>query len=56
MAPVSGPQFRDHNALTGEGISIIISYWPASQKTRWHDACICLGETRTDTLNRLDLC
>ena len=56
MAPVSGPRFRDHNELTGEGISSIISYWLASQKTRWHDACICLGETRTDTLNRLDLC
>ena len=55
MAPVSGPRFRDHNALTGDGISSIISYWPASQKTRWHDARICLGETRTDTLNRLDL-
>ena len=56
MAPVSGPRFRDHNELTGEGISSIISYWPASQKTRWHDACICLGETRTDTLNHFDLC
>ena len=56
MAPVLGPRFWDHNALTREGISSIISYWPASQKTRWHDARICLGETRTDTLNRLDLC
>ena len=56
MAPVSGPRFRDHNELTGEGINGIISYLPASQKTRWHDACICLGETRTDTFNRFDLC
>ena len=56
MAPVSGLRFRDHNELTGEGINRIISYWPASQKTRWHDARICLGETQTDTLNRLDLC
>ena len=56
MAPVSGPQFRDHNELTGEGINGIISYWPASQKTRWHDARICLGETRTDAFNRFDLC
>ena len=56
MAPVSGPRFRDHNELTGEGINGIISYWPASQKTRWHDACICLGETRTDTFNHFDLC
>ena len=56
MAPVSGPLFRDHNELTGEGINGIISYWPASQKTRWHDARICLGETRTDAFNRFDLC
>ena len=56
MAPVSGPRFRDHNELTGEGINGIISYWPASQTTRWHDAHICLGETRTDALNRFDLC
>ena len=56
MAPVSGPQFWDHNELTGEGINGIISYWPASQKTRWHDARICLGETRTDAFNHFDLC
>ena len=56
MAPVSGPRFRDHNELTGEGINGIISYWPASQKTRWHDARICLGETQTDAFNRFDLC
>ena len=56
MAPVSGPRYWDRNELTGGGIVNIISYWPASQKTRWHDARICLGETRTPTLNRLDLC
>ena len=56
MAPVPSPRFRDHNELTGEGISGIISYWPASQNTRWHDARICLGETRTDAFNRFDLC
>ena len=56
MAPVSGPRFRDHNELTGEGINGIISYWPTSQKTHWHDARICLGETRTDAFNRFDLC
>ena len=56
MAPVSSLRFRDHNELTGEGISGIISYWPASQKTRWHDARICLGETRTDAFNHFDLC
>ena len=56
MASVLGPRLRDHNELTGEGINGIISYWPASQKTRWHDARICLGETRTDAFNRFDLC
>ena len=56
MAPVSSPRFRDHSELTGQGINGIISYWPASQKTRWHDARICLGETRTDAFNRFDLC
>ena len=56
MAPVSSPRFRDHNELTGEGVSGIISYWPASQKTRWHDARICLGETWTDDFNHFDLC
>ena len=56
MAPVSGLRYRDHNELTGQGIVNIISYWPSSQRTRWHDARICLGETRTDTLNRFDLC
>ena len=56
MAPVSGPRLRDHNELTGEGINGIISYWLASQKTHWHDARICLGETQTDAFNRFDLC
>ena len=56
MAPVSGPRYQDQNELTGGGIVNIISYWPASQRTRWYDARICLGETQTDTLNRLDLC
>ena len=56
MAPVSSPRFRDHSELTGQGINGIISYWLASQKTRWHDAHICLGETRTDAFNRFDLC
>ena len=56
MAPISGPRYRDHNELTRQGIVNIISYWPSSQRTHWHDARICLGETRTDTLNRFDLC
>ena len=55
MAPVlrQGP---DRDELTGGGIITIISYWPASQKTHWDDAHICLGETPTDTLNHFDLC
>ena len=56
MAPVSYPRYRDWDGLTGGGIVNIISYWPASQRTRWYDACICLGETQTNTLNRFDLC
>ena len=56
MAPISSPRYRDRDELTGGGIVNIISYWPASQRTRWYDARICLGETRTDTLNHFDLC
>ena len=56
MAPVSSPRYRDRDELTGGGIVNIISYWPASQRTHWYDARICLGETRTDTLNCFDLC
>ena len=56
MAPVSGPRYRDRDELTGGGIVNIISYWPAIQRTRWYNARICLGETRTNTLNCFDLC
>ena len=56
MAPVSNLRYRDRDKLTGGGIVNIISYWLASQRTCWYDAHICLGETRTDTLNNLDLC
>ena len=35
---------------------VLFHIGPASQKTRWHNACICLGETRTDAFNRFDLC
>ena len=56
MAPVLGPRYRDQDELTGGGIVNIISYWPASQRTHWHDARICLGDTRTNNLNRFDLC
>ena len=56
MAPVSGPRYRDRNELTRGGIVNVVSYWPASQRTRWYDARICLGETWTNTLNHFDLC
>ena len=56
MAPVSSLRYQDRDELTGGGIVNIISYWPASQRTCWYDAHICIGETRTDTLNRFDLC
>ena len=56
MAPISGPRYWDHDELTGQGIVNIISYWLSSQRTRWHNACLCLGETRTHTLNHFDLC
>ena len=56
MAPVSHPRYQDRDGLTGVRIVNIISYWPASQRTHWYDARICLGETRTNTLNRFDLC
>ena len=56
MAPVSGPRYWDRNELTGEGIVNIISYLLSSQKTRLHNAHICLGENWTLALNRLDLC
>ena len=56
MAPVLTPRYRDQDELTGGGIVNIISYWPASQRTCWYDAHICLGETQTNTLNRFDLC
>ena len=56
MAPISGPRYGDWDELTGGGIVNITSYWLASQRTRWYDAHICLGETRTNTLNCFDLC
>ena len=56
MAPVSSPKYRDHNELTRQSVVNVILYWPASQRTRWHNARLCLGETRTNTLNHFDLC
>ena len=55
MAPVAcrGP-YRD--GLAGTGITSIISYWPVSRKSHWHDANICLGENPAENFNRFDLC
>ena len=35
---------------------VLFHIGPLAKKTCWYDACICLGETQTDTLNRFDLC
>ena len=68
MAPISSLRYWDRDELAGGGIVNIISYWPASPRTRWYEsrihlgetrtdgARICLGETWTDTLNGFDLC
>ena len=56
MAPVSSLRYRDRDELAAGGIVNIISYWPASPRTHWYNARICLGETQTDTLNCFDLC
>ena len=56
MGPISGPRYRDWDELTRGGIVDIVSYWLASQRTRWYNAHICLGETQTNTLNSFDLC
>ena len=55
MAPIPCRRL-DRDELTRGGIITVILYWPASQRTCWHDAHICLGETPTLTLNHLDLC
>ena len=55
MAPVACIE-PEHDTLTGEGITSVISYWPTSQRTYWHDACICLGENPAETYKRFDLC
>ena len=56
MAPILSPKYRDRDELTEGGIVNIILYWLASERTHWHNARICLGETRTDTLNHFNLC
>ena len=55
MAPISSPNYRDHDELTGQGVVNVISCWPAGQRTHWRNACICLGETQTNTFNHFDL-
>ena len=55
MAPVACRE-PEHNTLTGEGITPVISYWPTGQRTYWHDACICLGENPVETYKCFDLC
>ena len=55
MAPVAckGPE---HDTLTGEGITSVISYWPMGQRTHWHNAHICLGENPAQVPKCFDLC
>ena len=55
MAPVVWRE-PDRDTLTGEGITSVISYWPMSQRTYWHDAEICLGENPAKTYKHFDLC
>ena len=54
MAPTACRE-PDRDALTGEGITSVISYWPISQRTYWHDARICLGENPSKTFKHFDL-
>ena len=55
MAPVACREpYRD--GLMGTGISSVISYLPVSQKSHWHDANFCLGESPAENFNRFDLC
>ena len=46
----------ERDTLTGEGITSVVSYWPTSQRTYWHSACICLGENPAETFKHFDLC
>ena len=55
MAPVACRE-PEHDTLTGEGITSVISNWPTSQRTYWHDARICLGENPAETYKCFDLC
>ena len=55
MAPIACREL-EHDGLTGRDVTSVISYWPVSQKTHWHDARFCLGENPTEAFNRFDLC
>ena len=55
MAPIAYREL-EHDGLTGEGVTSVISYWPISQKMYWHDASFCLGENPTEAFNCFDLC
>ena len=55
MGPIACREL-ERDSLTGEGITSVIPYWPMSQRSCWHDACICLGENPTETYKCFDLC
>ena len=55
MAPVACRE-PECDSLTRGGITSVISYWPMSQRSCWHDACICLGENPIETYKCFDLC
>ena len=55
MAPIACRE-PEHDGLTREGVTSVISYWPVSQKTQWHNASFCLGENPTKVFNHFDLC
>ena len=55
MAPIACRE-PEPDSLTGEGVTSVISYWPTSQRSCWHNAHICLGENPAETYKRFDLC
>ena len=55
MAPIACKE-QERDSLTGEEITSVISYWPTSQRSCWHDARICLGENPAETYKHFDLC
>ena len=55
MAPIACRE-PERDSLTREGITSVISYWPTSQRSCWHNAHICLGENPAETYKYFDLC